>query len=203
MRDMNTVLSPEAPLATGSEAKPVVYDLPIPEIRENIALRHPQLLKEVFEQARAIAAEEALRSGRLDLKANTLLAVVGLLGALVTVFLRNDVSKVGVMVLAAGTVPALVALAFAVKALLVRQYSRVPDTALFSKSVLDSADEQKDEEDAVAEYRRFILPAIWEAHQTMSNINDERAKLVEHGQKAFFVAVLVPTIGSILVALFR
>lgn len=142
----------------------------------------------------------AVRSTRLDMKANTLLAAIGLLGALVAVLQRGEVAS-GVLLgfLALGGVLALASVVFAVRSLLIAEHKRIPDTALFDAALLDRADE-KDGRDGVAEYQRHLLPAMWKSHQATCEVNDRKAAIVRWGQIFFICAVASPLAGSLLVA---
>ncbi|MBX3197253.1 MAG: hypothetical protein KF850_34470 [Labilithrix sp.] len=191
---MASVVSP-APSA--EPAKEVRYDLTIDEVRQNTRLNTPALVAEVFGQARAIVAEEAARSTRLDAKANTLLAVVGLIGAFVVFLYRTDPLPWAMQAFVAlGALLALSSLICAVLALRITAHARIPDTALFNAEVLDRADE-KDAE-GVAEYQRYILSALWTSHQRTSQVNDAKASWVRRGQGLFVMAVAVPTVGSVV-----
>lgn len=193
---MASVVSP-APSA--EPARDVRYDLTIDEVRQNTRLNTPALVAEVLAQARAIVAEEAAVTARLDAKANTLLAVVGLIGAFVVFLYRTDPLPFAMKVFVAiGALLALASLTCAVVALRITVYARIPDTALFNSVVLDNADEREEAGAGVAEYQRNIIPALWTSHQQTASNNAFKSSMVRWGQGLFFMAVAVPTVGGVV-----
>jgi len=188
-------------MTTATSPQVVRYDLSIDEIRENTRLHSPALVAEVFAQARSVVAEEAARSSRLDAKANALLSAIGLIGALVAVLHRLDLHGAVLVFCAIGAVSALVSVACAVVALHIAEHARVPDVALFDPVILDQADAKKD--GGVAEYQRWLLPALWASHQRTCAVNDGKARKIWIGQVAFFCAIAVPVLGSAALSVLR
>lgn len=176
-------------------------DLSSEEVRQNTRINSPVLVAEVFSQARVLVAEEAARSTRLDAKANALLTAIGLIGALVAILLRSDLKSGAALILCAcGALSALASVGCAVKALHVTAHLRIPDAALFSAEILDRADERPNLGEGVAEYQRYLLPALWTSHQRTCTVNDAKARFVSLGQVLFFVAIAIPTLGIAVLA---
>jgi hypothetical protein len=213
-----TAISPSAEVAVKQpkEPPPLVGE----ELRKRAALHSPELVAELHSVVLRQIAEEATREARIDTKATSLLSAVGISISLLSAFMGPSVVKalsnaagwLSFFVYALLLLAALSAIGTGIVAVLVlrvRGYGTPHDEAIWNAGELSAADAKNDDkpEEAhdrvlgVAQYRRYMLVSMWEAHVKTRGVNDRRAKNLLRGQWVFVgFCVLLLFLGGLLVA---
>lgn len=205
-----------APLAATPSGVAAPVPLDKAELIRRAQINSPELVAELQSVVVRQVAEEASREQRIDTKATALLSAVGLSVALVSMLAGPTLVKAlerapdwlslsakFALAIAAGL--AIGTGVIAVLVLRVRAYGSPHEEAVWNASELRAADaDPKDDDDVklgVTIYRRYMLVAMWEAHQKTQRVNTDRARLLYWGQIAFiaFCCAMV-ILGGLLVA---
>lgn len=175
------------------------------EIREAIKIHSAGVVKEIYDTVVRQMQYEQGRQGRLDAKANSLLAANGLSLTILFTFGVQVLSKVSkdyasflVILLWLTVAMGLASGIFAAVALLVREYRMVNERDLFDANVLSTIDnhsveelDSNDNEQArVSILKRHHIPQMWSIVQMQVRIHQKKAQYIERGQY-FFLAFLV------------
>lgn len=179
------------------------------EIAAALKGRHADLIAEIYDVVRRQAEQHFARQARLDAKANSLIAAVGLvltvlfsfggqvlLGSAVVPKLGPVWASMAVGVMAAATGCALKAAWNALGALRVRAgLGAIGDEAIFSASHLDRVEavEEKDPGRGIARYRSALIVAMWPALQQQYAAHEEKAALIKSGQLRAFSGATIRT----------
>jgi hypothetical protein len=161
---------------------------------------------------------ESERQGRLDSKANGLLAIVGL--SLTVLFtyggqillghakvLREQeglvIWVVAVAALILAVVAALAASAYALAALFVaRQFLTMNERTIFKVDTLRKADDEDEADAGVAQYRRYLIVDMWQIVQTQFHNLERKARFIRRGQAAYGAFLLLLFAIGMIMAVF-
>jgi len=182
------------------------------DVRERLALNSPELVAELLVHVQGLLATETGRQTRVDAKATSLLTAAGLsltvaftFGGLLIAKPNNGSFDPWVTVtFALAVTSGLIAAIHAVAALFVRgDYGSVAGETLFDVETLKAANDMMKDEEAtdaptdkekrefgVMEYRKYLIPHLWEVFRQRSLVHEKKASRIKWGQ-GFFIAFLV------------
>lgn len=183
--------------------------------RLNLTRDNGRLVQEIYEIAQRQVKGETERQGRLDSKANGLLAIVGFslsvsftFGAGFLLAQREVIQKAHPQLLTCALTLFACALASgfsagfcALLALRVRPYSAMSEQTVFSKVQLVESN-ALDGEKGVAAYRRWLIIDMWRMSRTQHMAHEEKARWIKRGHRSYFAfLVAMIGIGAVLFAL--
>ncbi len=212
--------------AAAEKAKPP--GLSRDELGSRLALSSPKLVKELYDIAIRQIAEENARQTRLDAKATSLLTAAGLsltvaftfggqlvLGHHKTGADHLDFPWWGVAAFCAALFAGLSAAAFAMRALLVGGgYRAIDEQEIFKRDLLSYAEGHyhpeaekgvaESDEQAATEYRKTIIPHLWEVSQEHLTVHQRKADIIRSGQLWFlgFILAICVVCVSLVVMIF-
>lgn len=194
---------PSGPVATEPVATERTPTAPLKlsrtELKRRLKRNSPELVKELYDIAKAQVQFEVGRQSRLDSKATSLLTASGLSITLTFVFggVLINLSKTGevgwwiVLAYIAAVACGLIAAACAVRALRVSDtYATFNEDTVFNEAVLDQADGNTEDESqragGVRDYQRFLIVQLWEIYQQHADNHELKATWIRRGQTWLF-----------------
>lgn len=168
-------------------------------VHEAVELGSAGLVREVHETVQTYLRNEMARQTLIESKATSLLSAVGLSMTIAFAFVgsllehhatlaempsvvRWAMSILLVIAPLLGTVSATVA----IYALLISDNQLVPnEEAIFDIERLKKADKHENDDFAVREYRRYLIPHLWKIAQRETAVLDKKGRCVALAQRLF------------------
>jgi hypothetical protein len=175
------------------------------EIKQAISINSRTIIKEVYDTALRQVQSESSRQSTLESKATALLSAVGLamtllftLGCQILLGASNPFAgfnyshRIALFIcFVASIIAALLSSAHAIWALRISdKYRYVGELNIFDKETLLAASTHKNDDDAVTEYRRWLVPSLWAAFKNDYDLHKRKAALIYRGQLCFLAFVV-------------
>lgn len=173
------------------------------ELERRVAISSASIMKEMYELTTRQIQAEVGRQQALDIKANSLLAYIGIsitvsLSIMTVAIPRLTGQPLSVIIYYIATaiilgfalVCGFLASFQAYKAIRISdEFLTLDEDAIFNADGIAAADEQPSDESQVTAYRQYLLPPLGIIMQNDCRANEKKADLIIHGQFYYIVMI--------------